>query len=445
MPPIASTLPRVSNPDAIFDDPLAFLAEARRTHGDHAVLRDGVSLLSHSCECPGVLALFGTAWHRRVLCAPEDFLVAPSIAPLFALPDAVARLNRSLHVMAAPDHAVHKRAVAAALTPALLDAHRDAIEHAIARFATAWRAAGSIRLFDAMQHLCAEIGVRLLFGEGYPPGSPLHLALTRFFGLRRALSGERLRDPVIAAGEALDLLLGKAIAGPAMDLPQQLVGDLPEAMVRAHLNVLFMSLVEPVAVAATWTLLVLTQRPRLRQRLRAARSSAAPHTPPDELARAILETLRLLSPNALMVRVAARQIECSGVAIPQGCEIVLAPFLSHRDPAIFVDPSVFQPSRWVGRAAVPPFAFLPFGAGPHGCVGRRLAELLIAQVVGSVLARVDPVLARSQEIDWRVDITFRPRSDFEILAGDVEVGSIQGVVPWFGPVADLIDFEPEDP
>jgi cytochrome P450 len=438
---IAFDLPRVSNPDTIFEDPLGFLADARSAHGDQVVLRDGASLLSHSLDCPGVLALFGADSHRRVLTAPEDFTAAPSIAPLFDLPDSIARLNRSLHVMEGPDHALHKRAIATALTPALLDAHRDAIEQAIARFCASWRAAGSIPLFAGLQRLMAEIGVLLLFGAKHRPGSPLHAALALFFALRRGLSRDQPRDSVIAVGYALDELLGAAIAVDAMDVPQQLARDLPDVTVRAHLNVLFMSLVEPVAVAATWTLLLLTQRPQLRQRLRAARDPAGPLAPSTEMNHAVLETLRLLSPNALMVRVAAKQVECAGASIPQGCEIVLAPFLTHRDPAIFADPTVFRPSRWAALGTVPPFGFLPFGVGPHACVGRRLAEALVAQVVDGVLARLDPVLPRQQAIDWRVDITFRPRADFDIFAGDLIASPNQEFVTWSGPVADLVHFE----
>lgn len=439
-----SALPRSSHPDDVFEDPLGFLSAARLEHGDQVVLRDGESLLSHSRDCPGVIALFGIDWHRRVLGAPHDFTAAPSLSPTFGLPEEVARLNRSLHVMSGTDHVAHRRSLASALGPALLEPHGPAINSSIARFCSAWRAAGVIQLFDAMQQLVSEIGLLLLFGAEHRPGSPLHAALLRFFTLRRRLWQGEKRDVVIAAGKLLDGLLaeGVAAANPS-SIAHQLARDLPGASVRGHLNVLFISLIEPVAVAATWALLVLTQRPLIRRSLRAASEQGPPGAPQSEMARVVLETLRLLSPNALMVRVATHDFECGGIHIPRGCEIVLTPFLAHRDPELFAEPTTFRPSRWIVDRPAPTFGFLPFGAGPHACVASRLAEALISQMLTGLLARVDPVLPHPQEVDWRVDITFRLRGDVKVKADNPEALADQKVVEWLGPVADLIEFEPE--
>jgi cytochrome P450 len=44
---------------------------------------------------------------------------------------------------------------------------------------------------------------------------------------------------------------------------------------------------------------------------------------------------------------------------------------THRDPRVYKDPNEFQPSRWESESA--PAYFFGFGAGPHNCVGQKLA------------------------------------------------------------------------
>jgi cytochrome P450 len=119
-------------------------------------------------------------------------------------------------------------------------------------------------------------------------------------------------------------------------LPARLAAELGDTAARAHINVLFMSMAKPVAVATTWLLLILSQLPNLRRDLRAAYFGKAPKSIlPVMIEHTILEALRLLSPNAVMVRVTSRTVVCANALLPSGCEIVLAPFLAHRDPANF--------------------------------------------------------------------------------------------------------------
>src|SRR4030095_13351874 len=130
----------------------------------------------------------------------------------------------------------------------------------------------------------------------------------------------------------------------------------------AHSNVLFMSSNEPIAVALTWILLTLSQLPGLRRALRheldqARRADAVPSLP--ELGRLTLlssvvnETLRLLPPNALMVRVTTRGAPLQGVRLPERLALVLCPFLAHREAGRFPRPNEFLPSRWIGTRPSP--------------------------------------------------------------------------------------------
>lgn len=80
------------------------------------------------------------------------------------------------------------------------------------------------------------------------------------------------------------------------------------------------------------------------------------------------EMLRFHAPNQALVRVATRDTELGGVAIPKGCPVALNFLSANRDPAVFPDPMAFDPARNPNR-------HIAFGTGPHVCIGQSLARL----------------------------------------------------------------------
>ncbi|MEU3064665.1 cytochrome P450 [Streptomyces subrutilus] len=93
------------------------------------------------------------------------------------------------------------------------------------------------------------------------------------------------------------------------------------------------------------------------------------------------EALRLHSP-LLFTRRALVPLTLGGVAIPAGAEVAYSPYALHRDPALFRDPTVFDPDRWLEGAKDRPrdHRYVPFGAGQHKCIGDTfaVAEILTA-------------------------------------------------------------------
>ena len=191
----------------------------------------------------------------------------------------------------------------------------------------------------------------------------------------------------------------------------------------------------------------LSQLPVLRRELRQELEQTSPAKPqrstkpvPITLLDSVInETLRLLTPNALMARVTAQPARLAGVLLPAGCEILLCPFLAHRDADRFPQPSEFRLSRWRG-ARPSPFEYFPFGAGGHSCVGRQLAIYLIRAALTSLLRRYELVLGGDQEIDWRIDIMFMPRNEPTMTveppgATNLRAGKL------LGPVSDLVKLD----
>ena len=144
--------------------------------------------------------------------------------------------------------------------------------------------------------------------------------------------------------------------------------------------------------AVAWIAILLAEHP-------AAASSVAEETAGLSLGRTdivealpfttavVRETLRLYPPQWLLTRTASAPTAVGGYRIPAGCEVLICPYLIHRDPRWWDRPEQFEPSRWLGREQPHArYAYLPFGAGPRICPGSQLAIAHLT-VLTALLAR----------------------------------------------------------
>src|SRR5262249_19518954 len=101
----------------------------------------------------------------------------------------------------------------------------------------------------------------------------------------------------------------------------------------------------------------------------------------------VKESLRLYPPIwDLTTREAVSNVELGGYEFPKGSWIALAPYVTQRDPRYFPNPHQFDPERFAaGRAEqIPPYAYFPFGAGPHVCIGNTFAMMEMTLVVATI-------------------------------------------------------------
>jgi len=105
---------------------------------------------------------------------------------------------------------------------------------------------------------------------------------------------------------------------------------------------------------------------------------------------AIEETVRLVTPARAFVRHVSSDVEINGQRMKQGQYVYLMYMAANRDPTVFENPHKFD----VGRSNAS--RHLGFGAGPHVCLGARLARMEGAEVLNALLDRFERIEIASE-------------------------------------------------
>ncbi|MFI9788303.1 cytochrome P450 [Kitasatospora sp. NPDC051984] len=170
-------------------------------------------------------------------------------------------------------------------------------------------------------------------------------------------------------------------------------GELPgydEQLVRDELLTLMVAGYETTATTLGWLFLLLDTHPEQRDWA----LSAGPAGSAERAAaiRALIdETLRLYPVAWLMPRHAAETGTVGGRTVPAGATVLLCPYLTHRDPALWPDPETFRPQRFLAAERRPaPGTYFPFGLGPRACIGAQFAVREMTLLLEELLPAVRP-------------------------------------------------------
>jgi cytochrome P450 len=165
---------------------------------------------------------------------------------------------------------------------------------------------------------------------------------------------------------------------------------------------------DSTSAALAWTGYFLARHADVQERLRAeveavlgGRAATIDDLPRLTFAETVVkESLRLCPPTAaLFTRQALVEVDLGGYRLAPGSLVAMTPYVTQRDPRWFPEPERFDPDRFApGRVeSIPEYAFLPFGAGPHVCVGNSFAMMEITLVVATVVQRFHLELMPGQE------------------------------------------------
>jgi len=100
------------------------------------------------------------------------------------------------------------------------------------------------------------------------------------------------------------------------------------------------------------------------------------------------ETLRLYPAAWAIFRITTEDDEYEDLKIPARSYLMISPYTQHRKSAVWDEPELFNPDRFDGIkiSDLPMMGYIPFGDGPHVCIGKKLA-VLQAQIIIGMLAQ----------------------------------------------------------
>jgi cytochrome P450 len=268
---------------------------------------------------------------------------------------------------------------------------------------------------EALQVVWEQYTARLTSGLLVPDYLPtpgnlrMHAAIRRLdaavYGMirERRLSSE---DP----GDLLSMLLATRDADGS---------QLSDRQLRDQVMTLFVAGHETTALALTWTWFLLAQDPRVEARVLAeiqevcgGRLPGVQDFPRLRYTEMVLkESLRLYPPVWTMPRVALADCEIAGYFVPAGTSVTISQWVTQRDPRFFDDPEAFLPERWESEqaAALPTFAYFPFGGGPRQCIGSSFAMMEATLLLALILPRFRFSLVPGHPVVPWPSITLYPR------------------------------------
>ena len=176
--------------------------------------------------------------------------------------------------------------------------------------------------------------------------------------------------------------------------------------------------------ALSWLLYLLSSRPDCVDRVRdefdsvlGERHVSFSDVPKFEFTtQVILEALRLYPPFWMVDRMALADDRAGDLDIPRGSTVVVFIYGTHHSPRYWENPESFDPERFTKAKEKlhTPFAHLPFGAGPRGCIGGNYAMLQMLMILSVVLRKYDFHLVPGQTIEPRPMVILRPEHGIRV-------------------------------
>ena len=389
--------------------PTDFLLNLQRTYGDFVHYRHGPAHC-YLINAPDLI--------REVLVDNADQMTRPPVTER-----SIGRfLGHGLLTSSGDYHAAQRKTMQPMFTPSWIAAYAPTMQVCVSELLSTW-VEGAVRdLSQDMADLTMNIIYRTVFGTGVP-----HLQA----GVRSAIetlqhySGEMLRRTptiteaqVVQAVAQLDAAVDEITAShnsstDSESLTARLLRangtddrHLTARQIRDEAVTLFVAGQETSANALSWLFYLLAQHPNAVDALRTGDE-------PDLIEWTILEALRLYPPAWLIGRTPKAPYPMRGYTIQPGDSLVISPYVLHRTAELFAAPDEFLPERF--KDAPPRYGFLPFGTGPHVCIGQAFAMQEMTLTLTEVLKHWQIELTSTDPIEPEPLVTLQPKTHIRAI------------------------------
>ncbi len=172
--------------------------------------------------------------------------------------------------------------------------------------------------------------------------------------------------------------------------------------------------------ALFYVLIALTRHPEIRQKICREISDVLGDEQPtyEQINKltytiaTIKESMRMNSTSFNQLRQAVVDTSVKGYFIPKGAGVIINNHQIHHHPDFWKEPNTFNPQRFLDNpfGQSHPYAYLPFGSGKRGCIGRNFAFLEILTALVIILRRFSFEFLPNQEVKpvMSTAVTIRP-------------------------------------
>jgi len=412
-------------------NPIAFLQQAAREHGDIVHLQLG----------PQAIYLFNNPEYIK------DVLVTNNrnFVKSRGLEMAKKFLGEGLLTSEGEFHRRQRRLAQPAFHRQRINGYATVMAEYSARRREQWRAGETLDMSQEMMGLTLAIVGKTLFdadveAEAQEIGAALNDIMKLFERITSPFSWllEKLPLPsnirFLKAKERLDATIYRIINERRAsgvdrgDLLSMLLiahddeGDgtgMNDLQVRDEAMTIFLAGHETTANALTWTWYLLSQHSEVEARLHDEIDTVLGDRLPtaDDVARlrytemVFAEAMRLYPPAWAIGRRALNDYQVDRYTIPARSIILMSPFVMQHDARYYPEPDRFDPERWTpeAREARPKFSYFPFGGGPRVCIGEPFAWMEGVLLIATLAQEWRMRLAPEQRIAMQPMITLRPK------------------------------------
>ena len=341
-------------------------------------------------------------------------------------------LRQGLLVIDGEQHDALRRLMTPAFHRRMLARYVEAMGRYTDQISATWPEHEPVDMLDQIRRIALLILVDTMFGVDFTPEMkrlwPAVLRTLRYIGpglwilwpgmprprYKRALRQldeylyELIRLRRAGSQPETDDLLGLLVAAP----------ELSDELIRDQLFTMLVAGHDTSTTLLAWAVYMLSQHPDIAARAQAEMDGVlGPDAPTLEtlnrltyLEQVINETMRLYPPLHLGNRRPAVDLEFQGYRLPAGTRLMYSPFLTHRHPTYWPNPTRFDPERF-GPAETksrPPYSFVPFGGGPRICLGAAFAQVEAKVILARILQQFSLKLVQPR-VYLHMGVTLEPR------------------------------------
>jgi cytochrome P450 len=319
--------------------------------------------------------------------------------------------SNSVLVLDGPRHMRQRKLLLPPFQGSAVRSFREVIREVAQEEVAGWKVGAEFRMRDRMRALTFEVICRAVFGVTererierlratllpimdaggatfflpgplrrdlgpFSPWGRLHRRLRRTDELLYEEIARRRRDADLEERtDVLSLLLRARDEDGEQMTDAELRDELMTMLAAGH---------ETTATALAFAFDLLLRHPEVLARLRAELAGGAD----DYLNAVVTESLRLRPVIDAAERTLTKPRVIGGYELPAGIRVYPAIVLVQRREDLYPQADKFRPERFLDEGAES-YAWIPFGGGIRRCIGAALAQAEMAEVIRTVLSRVE--------------------------------------------------------